>query len=309
MESSIDIYRKYLESERQLSPNTVKAYMRDIEQFSNYINGNNTEPNQTLVDPKDATRNDIRSWIMLQLEGGANPVSINRRIASLHTFYKLLLRKEINTTDPTETIQELKTAHPLPTFIPKKDINQIKNLSKESHVQMSYSDFLDYAVVITLYMTGMRRSELAALEHSMVDFGQMTIKITGKGSKQRIIPLTEEMEELLKSLFLRTENEIYPYLICVSDKNFVFLSKKAKPITTNQIYTIVKRTLKKHGIEGNPTPHTLRHTFATHLMTSGAQIRTIQSLLGHSSIAATEKYTHLSIEELKKTFKKAHPRA
>lgn len=308
MKSSIDIYRNYLESERQLSPNTVRAYMRDIEQFSFYINNDNTEPKK-LIDPKNATRNDIRSWIMLQLENGANPVSINRRIASLHTFYKLLLRKEINTTDPTETIQELKTAHPLPAFIPKKNINQIKELHKDHTLQMSYSDFLDYTVVLILYMTGMRRSELASLQYNMVDFSQNSVKITGKGSKERIIPFTDEVAEILKELLRRTENEIYPYLVCVSDKNFVFLSSRAKPITANQIYTIVKRTLKNYGVEGNPTPHTLRHTFATHLMTAGAQIRSIQTLLGHSSIAATEKYTHLSIEELKKTFKKTHPRA
>ena len=281
-------------------------------QFSAYINDSSATDNSIsnpFKDPKDATRNEIRSWIMMQVDQGANPTSINRRIASLHTFYKLLLRKEITTTDPTETIHELKTSHPLPSFIAQKKIDELRNLPEHLDEEMSYSDFLDYAVVIMLYMTGMRRSELSTLERRMIDFEQMVIKIVGKGSKERIIPFTDEIGLLIKTIISRHEDEFSAQIICESAKNFVFLSNKAKPLSTNQIYTIVKRTLSKHGIEGNPTPHTLRHTFATHLMTSGAQIRTIQTLLGHSSIAATEKYTHLSIEELKKTFKKTHPRA
>ena len=314
MKISTELYKIYLESERQLSPNTVISYMRDVEQFTSYINDSTpTEPYDTdstyFNDPKYALRNDIRSWIMLQVDKGANPVSINRRIASLHTFYKFLLRKELITADPTETIHELKTSHPLPNFIPHKEITELKNLPHITEADMNYAEFLDSAVVIILYMTGMRRSELSTLERTMVDFEQKSIKIRGKGNKERIIPFSDDVELLLRTIILRTENEIYDRIVCNSAKNFLFLSNKGEPLSTNQIYTIVKRTLKRHGIEGNPTPHTLRHTFATHLMTSGAQIRTIQTLLGHSSIAATEKYTHLSIEELKKAFKNAHPRA
>lgn len=293
-----DRFVEYMRSERRLSLHTVAAYSKDLSDFITYCG---YEPD--TFSAKEVTSDDVRSWVMLMSERGDSPRSINRRVASVRLFFNYLIRKEIIEKNPTSKIHTLSFGQKLPHFVDKRSMDVIiKSLLEPS---AEYSAERDALVVVMLYATGMRRAELAALTDQKIDLAQKTIKVLGKGDKERIIPIAESLSYRLEQ-YLRLKKE---QTICKSQKNYLFLSDKGEQLKEGAIYTIVHRTLAAAGLQGKLSPHVLRHTFATHLMEQGAGIRTVQELLGHTSLVATQIYTHNTIERIKESYAKAHPRA
>lgn len=292
----VDQFENYLRVEKQLSEHTILAYIKDVNEFQTY----------TESPIECASKKDVRSFVVALVEKQAAPKSINRKISSLHAFFKFALIKQIVDKDPTELIKNVKEPKKIPTFITEKQLDKVVEVQSK---KIEYDDLLNFAILFTLYSTGLRRSELACLTHDNLDIDGATIKVVGKGAKVRIVPISEQLKNVLQNYIQQRNSMISEQNICISQKNALFLSLKGKPINYNQIYSIVKKTVKQFGLPSNCSPHSLRHTFATHLLNAGVELRTIQELLGHANLNATQIYTHTSTEELKKTFNNAHPRA
>lgn len=290
-------FENHLRFEKQAAKLTIIAYMRDLNQFQTYLDA-----------PILSTcHKDIRSFIVWQVENGDAPKSINRRIASLHSFFKFALVNNLIEKDPSELVQNVKQPKKIPVFITENQLEKI--IDNSPH--LDFQDMLEFTIIYMLYSTGLRRSELANLKESDVDFNQGTIIVVGKGEKSRVVPISSELNETLNT-YLHEKNRLLEknseQNICESHKKALFLSNKLKPITHDQIYAIIKKTVKRFGLSPDVSPHTLRHTFATHLLNQNVQLRSIQELLGHANLKTTQIYTHTSTEELKKSFINAHPR-
>lgn len=298
-------YRDYLRYEKDSSENSIKAYMADINLFLDFL-----DISEESFDPSTVSKDDVRSWIMKMRESGTSARSINRRITALKGFYKWALSEKIVSVDPVSTISKMKESRYLPSFIREGDMQKIlDDVSISDISELSpderYQKVLSYILILSLYTTGFRRSELLNLKYSDIDFGLKTIKIIGKGNKQRIVPIIPELEEA----FHFYEKEKNTFFKNNYDKNFVFLWSSGEPLSYYHMLTIVKMVLQGEGIKGKLSPHLLRHTFASHLLRAGAEITAIKELLGHSSLVTTQVYTHNTIDELKDVYRNAHPRA
>ncbi len=288
----VDKFLKYLESERRYSDKTVSAYKRDLHQFYDFVG---LPYSEIITDHRE-----IRRWIVDLYDRGISPRSIRRKLSALKSFYRFLLRNGFISSSPMDKIIMPRVGRPLPGFIPQRDMNKLLD-------QGDLNDFLalrDFLVVEILYWTGMRRSELVRLKITDVDFANQQIKVLGKGRKERYIPVSEDLLELI-----RNYENLKPKFFDHYDKSFLILSNTGRPPYPELINRIVKRFLSSLTTLDKKTPHILRHSFATHLLNNGADINAIKELLGHSSLAATEVYTHNSFEKLKKVYKQAHPRA
>lgn len=304
---SIQRFQRYLLTERRYSALTAETYGRDLGQFADYMTGRWPEllppDQQKTFDPAVVRHSDVRGWVMLLTERKTATRSINRKITTLRSFYRYLLREKIVEKNPVERIRPLKTGTQLPHFVEQTKMRQLVSLLEEP--TDNYSDERDALILILLYSCGLRRSELSGLQVSDIDLGQNTVRVFGKGNKERLLPLLPEVSQRLIHYFaVRKEQNI-----CENDANCLFLTDSGKGLTPQGIYRIVRRLLGLCGLQGKKSPHVLRHTFATHLMQNGASIRTVQQLLGHASLAATQIYTHNTIEKLKEVYREAHPRA
>lgn len=293
MEVYIAQFAIWLGSVRRLSPHTLEAYVGDLNALDEYTD--HTPVNQITIST-------LRSYIMLMVERGDKPSSINRRITAIRTFFKYLRKMEIVTKNPTLELRPLPTAQPLPKFIDQSKVRQMAEYFFRD--EQNLEQLRDSLVVVLLYTTGIRRAELSSLTMEQIDLVQNTIEVMGKGQKTRKIPLLDSVRELLERyLLLKNEKNI-----CKSQNNYLLLTNKEKQLDVNSIYSIVHRELTTCGVQGQKSPHVLRHTFASHLMQQGASVRTIQELLGHSSLDSTQIYAHNTIQKLKEVYAKAHPR-
>lgn len=288
-------FENYLLGQRRYSSNTARAYISDLEAFIAYIE----QAGEESFAPQNITFSDLRSYVMVMVERGDSTRSVNRHIASLKSFFRLMLRQGEIEHNPTLRLHTLKTAATLPDFIPADKMSEITRALLEP--SDDYQTERDSLVVLLLYSTGIRREELSTITEDDIDLSASTIKIHGKGNKERIVPLLDAVREKLEH-FLRIN-------ICKTEKKHLFLTNKSEPMTGECVYTIVRRKLSEMGLTGKLNPHRLRHTFATHLLAHGAAIKSIQELLGHASLASTQIYTHNTIEALKQSYIKAHPRA
>lgn len=290
----IALWLNYLQVEKRYSALTIRAYGDDLRAFADYI----ARDNSAQTTPDKAEFRDIRSYIMTLVEAGNAARTVNRHISSLKSFFKYLLRLQVITQNPTQKLHTLKIKSRLPDFVPPKQMEQL------THISLEYND--DYIaqrnalIILLLYTTGIRRAELASLTRSNIDLAQGTIKVMGKGGKERLIPLTEEVSKKMEQFLQK---------ICEIQNNFVFLTLRNRPMSVDDIYRVVRKTLTEAGVQGKRSPHVLRHTFATALLSEQASLRSIQELLGHASISSTQIYTHNTIERLKESYVKAHPRA
>ncbi len=291
----------YLEHEKMASPLTIRAYRDDIAVLSEFI------APESL---RSCTISDARAFIMAEVESGRAPRSINRRLSALKSFYQYLLRRDLIEKNPFETIRALRCAQRLPNFVKDSEMSRIIE-ELEGDIINNRDDYTvvrDATVVLTLYFTGIRRAEAVSIKLSDIDLKEQCIKVLGKGGKSRIVPLSDQITETLKK-YLEKREEIS----CKTHENSLFLRENKSsvytPLHSNDIYRIVKARLGVSGTSARHSPHTLRHSFATHLLSNGVGIRSIQELLGHSSINSTQIYAHNTIESLKMSYNSAHPRA
>ncbi|WP_128546060.1 tyrosine-type recombinase/integrase [Larkinella soli] len=290
-------FLEHIRYEKRLSHHTLTAYRNDLEQFQAFLN-NRFE----LEGAEKADFHQIRSWIVELVENGLDKTSVNRKIATLRSFYGFLLRRKAITADPMLKIQALKTSRKIPVFVEEKPM---ETLLDECDFPDDFSGLRDKLVLELLYGTGIRLSELIGLKTTDINLYEKTITVLGKRNKHRIIPVPETLFSLLQQYREEKENR-FPqspdglYLI-LSDQGI-----KAYPVL---IQRIVKRYLGLVTTLKKKSPHVLRHTYATHLLNHGADLNAIKDLLGHSSLAATQVYTHTTIEKLKKTYEQAHPKA
>lgn len=285
----------YLRYEKRLSPHSVLAYSTDLDQFLIYLK--NT---YSLTDSKEINHSIIRSWIVSLMENKLSARSVNRKISTLKTFYKFLLRERILDINPMNKIQSPKNPKRLPVFVEESKMNA---LIEEVAFADDFEGKRNLLIIEMLYATGMRRIELVNLKETDINFYNNTIKVLGKRNKERLIPLSAELKILIRE-YLDQRNK------SVQLKNdFLFLTEKGNQIYPGAVYRIVKNSLNKVTTLSKKSPHVLRHTFATHLLNNGANLNAIKELLGHANLAATQIYTHNTIEKLKSVHLKAHPKA
>lgn len=298
-------FGRYMEAERRCSASTVDIYTRDLRGFEAYMrdSGEGEADVAVYLDPAAVTLADVRGWVMREVEAGIAAGSVNRKISTLRSLFRYLMRERVVHSNPVHDIKALRTGRHLPTFVEQGRMEQLVQVLEEPSEEFSIER--DAMVVLMLYGCGLRRSELAGLTLESIDLSGRTVRVMGKGSKERLVPLLPGVAERLEH-YLRIRGQ---EKICETDRNCLFLTNKGKGIAPGGVYTIVREYLSMAGVQGKRSPHVLRHTFATHLMQHGASVRVVQQLLGHASLAATQVYTHNTIESLKATYNNAHPRA
>jgi len=290
-----DSFLDYLRYERNYSEKTVLAYGEDISQLKEFAQDEIGEFNPIEVKPEL-----IREWIVSLMDKGYTSTSVNRKLSSLRSFYKFLLKRGEVVVDPLRKITGPKNKKTLPSFLKENEMNKLLD---ETDFGEGFKGCRDRLIIEMFYATGMRLSELIGLDDVDVDFLASLLKVTGKRNKQRLIPFGEELkEEMRKYVDIRNEQ-----IQKVSDAFFV--KENGERLYRNLVYNLVKRNLSKVVTLKKRSPHVLRHTFATTMLNNEAELGAVKELLGHSSLATTEIYTHTTFEELKKVYKQAHPRA
>ncbi|MFL5729355.1 MAG: tyrosine-type recombinase/integrase [Cytophagaceae bacterium] len=290
----IDSFLKYIRFEKRYSRYTLTSYENDLTQFSDYLH-----TTYQLNKPEEANYGIIRSWILSLMEQNLSPKSVNRKIASLRSYYKYLLRTGIVSKDPTLKLVAPKIKKALPVFI---DVNDMNVLLEEKSFSDDFQGLRDRLLIELLYGTGIRLSELIGIKDKDLNLRQSLLKVLGKGNKERIIPINQTLSDLIHLYKKKREDfgkEMEDHFI-VTDQG-----KKLYPMFVQRK---IKQYLKDTAVD-KKSPHVLRHTFATHLLNKGADLNAIKDLMGHSSLAATQVYTHNSIEKLKAVFEKAHPKS
>jgi len=291
----IQEFINWLKFERRVSKHTVISYQNDIQKFHEYLNLTFPETNFRKVKGLH-----IKSWLVNLLDQNYSPSTISRKIVALNTFYKYMIKEGQMDSNPAANVHAPKRPKRLVKYLEESDITKILD-------QFEYSDdfhgIRDRLVIEMLYGTGIRLSELIGLKDDDIDLTLSLIKVLGKRNKERLIPLNKTLAELIDKYKSVVKRE-FANQATVS----FFLTDKGKAVYPMMIYRIVKRYLDLYESKTNVSPHVLRHTFATHLLNRGADINAIKELLGHANLAATQVYTHNTIERLKKVHKQAHPR-
>jgi len=288
-------FLQHLAQERRLSPHTVAAYKDDLARFLAYI-----KENQCLTSVSDVRHLHVRSWAAAQMQDGQSARSVNRRLSCLNTYFKYLKKRGFITTDPMRKVIAPKMGKRLPIFVQEPEM---ATLFGSIEFAADYSGQLDRLILEILYATGMRRSELVGLKVSDVDLGRMAFRVLGKGGKERLAPFARYLASLIE-IFLVSRSETFPG----THEPWLFLNKKGRQIQPSAVYRVVRKYLSLVTNAEQRSPHVLRHSFATHLSNRGADLNAIKELLGHSSLAATQVYTHNSIDRLIQIYEKAHPK-
>lgn len=291
----IQQFIKYLTFEKRYSPHTILAYENDLTEFKSFLS-----ESYEMEDLKMVEHQHVRSWIVSLMRENKTNTTVNRKIASLKSFYKYLQIHFNSSQNPTNGVVTPKIKKRLPTFVKPSEISALL----ESFVKTDdYLLIRDKMVIELLYVTGIRRSELIELTYQNVNFQKGYIKVLGKRQKERLIPISQNLVEKLKEYWeIRYES-------FNTDNMYFFLTKKGKPLYPKAIYNIVKTYLEGFTTVEQKSPHILRHSFATHLLNNGAELNAIKELLGHESLAATQIYTHTTLNKLKRAYLKAHPKA
>lgn len=285
----------FIQLEKRYSAHTIQSYSKDLEQFQVFC-----RLQYQLDDIDHVNYQVIRSWIVHLMNEKITPKSVNRKISTLRSYYKFLLKRQIIKANPVYGIQGPKIPKRTPVFVPESQMN---TLFDQLQFPEDFEGQRDKMILELFYFTGMRKAELIGLKLNDIDFYQGTIKVLGKRNKERLIPAIPVLIEVIKQyISLRSQQEY------ASVSEVLFVNKKGQPLQPKQVYTIVNKYLQSVTTVNKKSPHILRHTFATHMLNAGADINGIKEILGHSSLAATQIYTHNSFEKLKSIHKKAHPK-
>ena len=298
----ISAFLSHLQYEKRFSVHTLTAYESDLSQLIEYL-----QKQYELSDITQATHFYIRSWIIALMDAGINNKSVNRKITVLRTFFRFLLREKKIAKNPMLKIQAPKTKKTLPVFVDAKKMDQVLDQMPDDKKEVpEYELSRNKNIIGLFYMTGMRLSELVNLKLSDVDFYNLSVTVLGKRNKVRQIPITLKHKREL-SVYLEQRKSFLEEVSLQSE--YLFLNNKGNKIYPKLVYRIVNKELEFATTNKKKSPHILRHSFATNMLNKGADINTIKELLGHSSLAATQVYTHNTIEKLKEIYKQAFPKA
>lgn len=294
--SMVHSFLQYLSFEKRYSQHTVKNYASDLSQFQAYLfkqfQLNNINQTTPLM---------VRSWVLSLMDAGMQPKSVNRKLASLRSYFKFSLRRTTITSDPTIKIRSLKVAKDLPSFANETEFT---NFLDQIEFAPDFMSQQERVILELLYGTGIRLAELIGLKEKNINFPQQTLKVLGKRNKERIIPMGTSLIEMLK-IHIHEKNHAFSQ----DHNSYLIVNKDGGPSYPMMIYRIVKKYLNQLSSLDKKSPHALRHTFATHLLNKGADLNAVKELLGHSSLASTQVYTHNTLDKLKSVFDQAHPKA
>jgi integrase/recombinase XerC len=297
----IDEYSNYLKLEKNVSPHTLRNYLSDLRQFEEFLSQRAEENAEKKIPLEAVTVHVVRAYLA-SLSKHNRKSSIGRKLAALKGFFRYLLREKKIQSDPLAWISTPKQEKPLPAFLSVDDVFLLLGGIQGDGLLT----IRDRAILETLYSTGVRVSELVGLDWNDVDFQLGIIRVVGKGSKERIVPIGEMA---LKALRNYGDEQAIKWRRAAKGETPVFLNHRGGRITTRSVGRLVEKYLKAAGIAVRMGPHGLRHSFATHLLNGGADLRVIQELLGHASLSTTQRYTHLNLDQLTAVYDKAHPRA
>ncbi len=284
--------------ERMASAHTLKAYLRDLTSFAEFLQ----EQYQVSVDSAQYIH--VRAWMVFLMDHGNKHQTINRKISSLKAYYQFLLKTGWLTLSPLEVHQSLKSRPKLSLPFSINEMNALFDQWGSQITQLDFDESRNRLVLALLYGTGIRRAELTGLNLIDVDLDRAQIKVLGKRNKERLVPLIESLIPMLK-YYLNQRSKLSLH----QETHSLFVMSDGRKLSDSFVYRLVNRYLSEVTSKEKRSPHMLRHTFATHVLQSGADLNSVKELLGHSSLAATQVYTHNSIEDLKKSYRGAHPRS
>ncbi len=285
----------YLSLEKRYSAHTINAYKKDVEDFFNFC-----KEALNVQKIAEVSQKDIRLYLVYLSSQNMNPRSINRKLSSLKSYFKFLVRTKQIENSPAELISNIKTEKKIQIPYSRDEIQNL--LDAEEFFEDSYEGVRDQLIIELFYQTGMRKAELIALKLENIQLENNQIKVLGKRNKERIIPISEKLHKKIQTYIKRAKDEDRPI------QSAFFLTQNNKEMYPRLVYKIVNSYLSNVTNKVKKSPHMLRHSFATHMLQNGADINAVKELLGHSSLAATQVYTHNDIENLKKVFNRAHPR-
>ena len=291
---AITAFLKYLQYEKGVSPHTLTAYKTDLYQFEDFIL---TDAGSFV--PSHLDNSDVRRWILSMMADKKSPTTVARKISSLNTFFLYCLRHKVIKSNPAKGVMLPKKSKRLPSFLKKEEVEML--FSQEDSAD-DFASIRDDLILEMLIGLGIRRAELCSLKLNSIDFSNRTIKVLGKRNKERIIPAYEKLMTKITQ-YLEIRDKTFP-----NSENSLFLTNKGKLIYEKFVYLLVKRRIEEVSTIKQKSPHTLRHSYATLLLNEGADLEILRELLGHSSLASTQVYTHSTFEELRKSYNTAHPR-
>ena len=295
MENSKVAFKDYLQLEKNYSPHTVNAYLNDVTFFELFVSNEFNQENLLEVN-----YNQIRSWIVSLVDSGISNTSVNRKISSLKSFYKFLLKTKQVEYSPLLKHKALKTPKILQIPFSEKELDNVLN---QINYPSGFEGVRDKLIIDLFYTTGIRRTELIHLKVGNVNSSNHTLKVLGKRNKERILPVLPIISKQIAIYFSERAN-----LEQIKDNDYFFLTTKGVKMSDSLVYRLINSYFSHVSEKVKKSPHILRHTFATHLLNNGADINSVKELLGHSSLASTQVYTHSSLSELKKVYGNAHPR-
>ena len=296
MKAPVTAFLRHLEVEKHASPHTIGAYGRDLDQWAQFlVESERAAPARADALMLAATMRDVRAWLAALHARGLDAVSVARKLAAVRSLYRFLARRGVMRRNPARDVRAPRLARKLVTFLPADEAAAVvdaRGLGGDARAR-------DVAILEMLYATGLRVSELAGLDLDAIDREARTVRVLGKGSKERMVPYGAPAARALDAYLGRR----------ATDRGPVFVNARGGRLTTRSMARLLKSRLRAAGLPSAISPHALRHTFATHLLSAGADLRSIQELLGHASLSTTQKYTHLDAARLREVYRRAHPKA
>ena len=293
MNVTVERFLQYLRLERNLSWRTVDRYRRDLQQWCAYMETGGE------LDLASVTPSDIRAWLIDRVAHGDKPATLRVHLQALRALFRYLMRQGVVETNPAMVVELAKLPKPLPTFVREATVNEVLDADFD---EKDFTQVRDRLIVMLFYETGIRLSELIGLQDAAVDTAKHELKVRGKRDKDRIVPFGDELAAALDN-YRTLRAEVAPTV------DNLLVTHKGKPLYPSLVYHVVHDALVMAGGTGKLSPHVLRHTFASVMLNSGAEINSVKELLGHESLAATQVYTHVTLSELQHNYELAHPRA